>query len=259
MGVLVLIRHGESAFNAAQIFTGLLDVDVTQRGLLQVDRAADLLREAGLVPDEVLASSMLRALSTAERLIARLSDPDAAADASSVSEPPPVRTTWRLAERDYGVLTGMPKAEARELVGEEAFFTLRRTRDGKPPAASPEQRASWVDPPPLADSGPLEAGMSESLADVIDRVTPVWEELRDALAGNDRVIAVVAHGNSLRALAAVIDDLDAGEVAELNIPVAHPLVYRVGEEGRAAPRGGEYLDPHGAEHAAELVAAEGGT
>lgn len=235
-GTLILVRHGESTFNAEPRFTGLLDVPLTSAGLRQCDEAADLLKAAGLAPDRVITTPLRRAWQTAELMDARIGLPD------------PVRD-WRLAERDYGVLTNMPKPEVRRTYGERAFFEWRRTVDGKPPAASPEQVASWGE---LAETplGPLQPGMSESLREVIARVQPLWHEIQQWLAA-DATVLVVGHGNSLRALCAVVEDLTDAQVEQLNLPTGQPLVYQGGT--------GRYLDPQTALRRAAEVAAEGGT
>lgn len=246
-GTLVLLRHGESTYNATSTFTGLLDVGLTRDGERQVAIAANLMRAEGILPDLVINSPMRRAHRTTELLLGHL------------GVDVPVETTWRLAERDYGCLTGVSKAEAVARYGEAAFFRWRRTLHGRPPAASAEQRATWVDPPPLTDLGPLVAGAGESLHDVVVRVRPLWEEeLRERLT-DGATVAVVAHGNTLRALIAVIDALTDPEIEDLNIPAGHPLTYDVDHLGHARPRGGRYLDDAAAAVAAARVAAEGGT
>lgn len=246
-GTLVLLRHGESVYNATSTFTGLLDVGLTRAGERQVAIAANLMRAEGILPDLVINSPMLRASRTTELLLGHL------------GRDVPVETTWRLAERDYGCLTGIPKAEAAARHGEHAFFEWRRTLHGRPPAASAEQRATWVDPAPVADSGPLVAGASESLHDVVIRVRPLWEEELHERLTDGATVVVVAHGNTLRALCAVIDDLSDTEIEDLNIPAGHPLAYDVDHLGHARPRGGRYLDDAAAAVAAARVAAEGGT
>ncbi|WP_040162426.1 2,3-bisphosphoglycerate-dependent phosphoglycerate mutase [Nigerium massiliense] len=247
-GTLILLRHGESTFNATKTFTGLLDADLTPAGAAQVGEAARLVAEAGLTPSILATSPMRRALRTTTLFM----------DALGLA-PARAAVTWRLSERDYGCLTGVPKAEARRRYGEDAFFTWRRTLHGRPPAASEEQRQSWTNPPPVADHGPLTPGQGESLADVVERVRPLWE---DVLAPQFRVrpasIAVVAHGNSLRALCAIISGLSETETEELNIPAGHPLVFDV-VDGAVQPRSGVYLDAAIAHAAAAAVAAEGGT
>ena len=245
MGAMIWLRHGESAFNAAQIFTGLLDPPMTEAGFAQVDEAASLIIEVDLHPDLVVTSPMLRSTQTLDRLRETI-------DLDGVE----TITSWRLAERDYGSLTGVSKAVAREQLGEEAFFRLRRTMHGRPPAATAEQRASWVDPAP-AEAGPLVAGDGESLADVIERVTPLWVDLLQPMAAAGHIVLVVGHGNTLRALAAALGIVTDAEIEALNIPAGHPLVIDVASTGEA--RMGHYLDAGAARIAAEAVAAEGGT
>lgn len=242
---LALVRHGESVYNADQIFTGLLDVDLSERGVTQIGVAARLMADAGLRPRLLVSSPLLRAARTAEGIRAALC-PEAA-----------LHRDWRLAERDYGCLTGVPKHECRERWGEEAFFTWRRTLTGKPPAATDEQRAAWR--AGAAELGPLVLGMSESLADVADRVRPFWTQLRERLAAASGPIAVIAHGNSLRALCLLMCELTAAEVERLNIPAAQPLVFQTDECGDPLDRSGVYLDPDTAMAEAAKVAAEGGT
>jgi len=245
-GTLILLRHGESEFNAAGIFTGLLDVGVTSLGRAQARDAGRLLRAEGLVPDRIWTSPMRRAALTTALVQEELG-----------LEEVEVSATWRLAERDYGSLTGVPKVEARERFGPEGYITVRRTLDGSPGRASAEQVDAWAERPYVEEgSGLPEPGSGETLRDVIERVRPLWPELRDAVEAGLTAL-VVAHGNSLRALCAVVDELSPHEMQDLNIPPGQPLVYRwVG--GGPAPRGGEYLDP-AAHLAVATIASEGGT
>ncbi|AQP45313.1 2,3-bisphosphoglycerate-dependent phosphoglycerate mutase [Tessaracoccus flavus] len=245
MGTLMLLRHGESTYNAQQVFTGLLDAGLTPAGEAQVAVAADLIRGADLRPDVVWQSTMLRSLRTTELLLSHLGLED--------FDP---RSTWRLVERAYGVLTDLPKREARHRYGDHAFHEWRRTINGRPPHATAEQVASWTDPAPVAERGSLPAGVGESLADVIERVRPWWDEdvHPDLVAG--RTVFVVAHGNTLRALADVVLGLSDREVEDLNIPAGHPLTLEFSDGRPGSPR---YLDPDVAQRAAAAVAAEGGT
>lgn len=241
------MRHGESVFNAAHVFTGLLDVALSPRGAEQARAAARLLRAEGLVPGRIWTSPMQRAAETTRLVRAELGSDDDV----------PLTSTWRLAERDYGSLTGVPKVEARERYGPEGYITVRRTLDGSPGSAPAGHAATWTVPPYTEPgSGLPEPGAGETLRDVVARVAPLWPEVRDAVVGGQAVL-VVAHGNSLRALCSVIDDLTPREVQDLNIPPAQPLVYRWDGE-RLVPRGGRYLDP-GAFAAVEQIAREGGT
>lgn len=245
-GTLVLLRHGESEFNAAQIFTGLLDVALTPRGEEQAREAGRLLRVHGLRPDLVLTSPMQRCAQTTS-LVRESAGLDGV----------PVTRSWRLAERDYGNLTGVPKHEAKDRLGAAGYITVRRTLDGAPPPAAPEQADSWPDAYTEPGSGLPTPGSSESLRDVIGRVAPLWDDVRDLLA-DARTVLVVGHGNSLRALCAVLDELSPDEVQDLNLPPGEPLVYQWASGG-LAPRGGRYLDPDDALAAAARIAHEGGT
>ena len=245
-GTLTLLRHGESTYNAAQVFTGLLDVDLSPRGERQARAAGQLLAERGAIPDVVLSSPLRRARRTADAVVAEL------------GLTVPLVEDWRLEERDYGILTGVPKRTVAERYGHDLFFAWRRTLHGRPPAAEPADVATWG----LVSTRPPELpvpGSGESLHDVIERVRPCWErEIRSRLL-TGLCVLVVAHGNSLRALCALIDELDEDELEALNLPAGQPLQYGTAPDGRCAPRGGRYLDPQAARAGAELIEAEGGT
>lgn len=253
-GSLVLLRHGESTANAAGTFTGSRDVDLSERGLEQSRRAAEALVEAGLLPDLVLTSRMLRARRTASAMLPVLARERPA---------PPVVETWRLNERDYGLLMGMPKTEVRARFGPEVYFDWRRTRHGRPPGLAPDQRAGLglvhVDEDPTDPQTAGLPGSGESLDDVVRRVRPLWPGRLLPELRHGATVLVIGHGNSLRALCAVVDDLDDAELEDLNLPTAQPIVYRVDAEGRATPRGGGYLDPDTAWLEAIRIAIEGGT
>lgn len=246
-GTLVLLRHGESTANAAQRFTGLLDVDLTYLGAQQARAAAGLMERSGAHPDVVLTSPLQRARRTAELVIAELGLVDV-----------PLLSNWRLEERDYGILTGLAKGQVWERYGPERLFEWRRTLHGKPPAAGPEQVAGWDVVSPVTPDSPA-PGSSESLQDVIDRVRPCWEGEIRRMLHDGRCILVVAHGNSLRALCAVIDSLNERELERLNIAPGQALEYDPTPDGRLSPRGGRYLDAAAASADAVLIAAEGGT
>lgn len=244
-GRLLLVRHGESALNAADCFTGRLDVPLTPAGAAQARQAARLVAASGYPVGAVLTSPMLRARQTAEIIAAELQVP---ADH--------VETAVELVERDYGVLTGMPRAQALAQLGPTEYTRLRRTLEGAPPRAAPwELPSGWTTyeaPGVLA-----RAGSGEPLTAVVSRLRPWWQAtLRMLQAG--ATLLVVAHGNSLRALCLVIDHLSAAEVEALNLPTAQPLMYRI-RDGHAEPRGGEYLDAHHAHSQAARLAEAGGT
>jgi 2,3-bisphosphoglycerate-dependent phosphoglycerate mutase len=245
-GTLVLVRHGESTANAAHQFTGLIDVDLTDLGVRQAREAARLLDLESIVPDVVFISPLARARRTAEVIAGELGIEDM-----------PVVASWRLEARDYGSLSGQVKHEVSERYGPELYFVWRRTLLGRPPAALPEQVAGWklVSTRPPGTDAP---GVGETLQDVIDRVRPCWDEELVPLLRSGRCVLVVAHGNSLRALCSIVDDLSGPEVEELNIPACQPLRYDVTSGGQPVPRGGRYLDVGSAHAAAAEIAAEGG-
>lgn len=245
VGTLVLLRHGESEYNAAQVFTGLLDVDLTEAGAEQVKEAARLLKEEGIHPTLLVTSPMRRAARTAALLFGHL------------GYRPDVMSCWRLVERDYGCLTGVSKAEARQRHGEENFFNWRRTVHGCPPEAPAEQRASWVNPAPVADSGSVTPGRGESLADVIERVRCMWTDILLPRMRAGETVLVASHGNTLRALVTIMLSLNDEEASQLNIPAGHPLVFTLPVDGMLGR--GRYLDMEAAAKATAAVAAEGGT
>ncbi|MFC7403629.1 2,3-bisphosphoglycerate-dependent phosphoglycerate mutase [Georgenia alba] len=249
-GSLVLLRHGESVGNARELFTGVLDVDLTPDGEQSSRDAGARLAGLGMVPDLVVTSELARGWRTAELVVEALG-PDR-----------PVMRTWRLNERSYGALSGHLKSEIRARHGEELFRYWRRSLDGRPPALDRRTLELWARLAPF-DRLPAEALVAtESLADVVARLEPwmedLWTELR---AGHD--VLVVAHGNSLRALCAILDGLTDAELTALNIPNARPLCYEFVEDDGGAPRpvvrGGTYLDPDIARLEAAVIARQGGT
>ncbi|MFD2338708.1 2,3-bisphosphoglycerate-dependent phosphoglycerate mutase [Clavibacter michiganensis subsp. tessellarius] len=246
MGLLVLLRHGESTANAAGIFTGLQDVPLTRQGVAEARRAGSAMARQGIRPDLVLTSTLQRSIHTAEVVT----------DVLGLD----VRTEqrWELNERNYGALTGMTKAHARTVLGEERFFAVRRTRTGRPPRMSVTAWMRLRRTPALRNLPWAAVRRTEALADVILRVQPflVAQVLPELRLG--RTVVLIAHGNSLRAVCACVDELTDGELAQLNLPTAQPLMYRFDAATGFGPRGGEYIDPD-AQEAAAAVAAEGGT
>jgi 2,3-bisphosphoglycerate-dependent phosphoglycerate mutase len=246
MGTLVLVRHGESAWNADGRFTGWVDVSLSDKGLNEAVHAGAMLADSGLRPDVVHTSVLSRAIQTANATLE-------AADLAWL----PVHRSWRLNERHYGALQGKNKAETRAEFGDEQFMLWRRSYD--------------VPPPPLADDDPLSQSAdpryallpddlmprSECLRDVLQRMLPYWHDalVPDLAAG--RIVLVVAHGNSLRALVKHLDGIGDAEIAELNIPTGIPLVYELDDRYRPVQAGGRYLDPEAAKVAAEAVRSQG--
>lgn len=244
---LIIIRHGQSSGNADGIFTGLLDVPLTRVGRDQAIAAAAMLHDSGVMPDTLICSPLLRAQQTARLLTTNLAPP-----------PSEKITDWQLAERNYGALTGQRKDDVAERYGAEQFLSWRRSVDEAPPAMT---RAIAIRLFRGRRDGITEQhlGRTESLREVIVRVTACWHELIEPRLIHGSTVAVIAHGNSLRALCAVLDGLSDAEVRELNLPTGHPLIYQIDGNGKPITRGGTYLDPRAARKAAALIAHEGGT
>ena len=242
---LVLLRHGESDWNAKNLFTGWVDVALTEKGMREAVRGGELMREAGLHPDVVHTSLQRRAINTACLALD-------AADRHWI----PVKRSWRLNERHYGALQGKDKKQTLEQYGEEQFMLWRRSFDTPPPPLDDSDEWSQAGDPQYADLGD-ELPRTECLKDVIARFLPYWESeiVPDLQAG--RVVLVAAHGNSLRALVKHLDGISDEDIAGLNIPTGMPLVYRLDESLRPTVAGGEYLDPEAAAAAAAAVANHG--
>ena len=242
---LVLLRHGESQWNAKNLFTGWVDVDLTEKGRAEAVRGGQLLAEAGVLPDVVHTSVQRRAITTAHLSLD-------AADRHWI----PVRRSWRLNERHYGALQGKDKKQTLEEYGEEQFMLWRRSFDVPPPPLPDDDQYSQVGDPRYADLGE-ELPRSECLKDVIARMLPYWESaiIPDLQAGH--TVLVAAHGNSLRAVVKHLDKISDTDIAGLNIPAGMPLLYELDENFAPIRPGGRYLDPEAAAAAAAAVANQG--
>ena len=242
---LILLRHGESEWNARNLFTGWVDVPLSEKGEREAVRSGDQLREAGLLPDVVHTSVQRRAISTACLALD-------AADRHWI----PVRRSWRLNERHYGALQGKDKKQTLEQFGEEQFMRWRRSFDQPPPPLDDDDEFSQVGDPRYAELG-SDLPRTECLKDVVARFLPYWESgiVPDLEAGNSVLLA--AHGNSLRALVKHLDQVSDEDITGLNIPTGMPLVYRLDESLQPTVAGGEYLDPEAAAEAAAAVASQG--
>lgn len=244
---LILLRHGESEWNAKNLFTGWVDVGLTDKGRAEAARGGRLLAEAGLLPDVVHTSLLTRAITTADLALTE-------ADRLWI---PTVRN-WRLNERHYGALQGKDKAQTLEEFGEDQFMLWRRSYDVPPPPIDPDSEFAQTYDPRYAALPPDARPRTECLADVVRRLIPYWEDVivTEGLRRGDTVL-VVAHGNSLRALVKHLDGISDEDIAALNIPTGIPLVYRLDDAMKPIVRGGEYLDPTAAAQAAAAVAAQG--
>ena len=242
---LVLLRHGESDWNAKNLFTGWVDVALTEKGEGEAVHGGRLLRDSGVLPDVVHTSLQRRAINTAALALD-------AADRHWI----PVKRSWRLNERHYGALQGKDKKQTLAEYGEEQFMLWRRSFDTPPPPLDDSDEFSQAADPRYADLGD-ELPRTECLKDVIARFLPYWEAeiVPDLQAG--RTVLVAAHGNSLRALVKHLDQISDEDIAGLNIPTGMPLVYRLDESMKPTVSGGEYLDPEAAAAAAAAVANQG--
>src|SRR3954465_9742889 len=212
---LVLLRHGESEWNAKNLFTGWVDVALTEKGRAEAVRGGELMREAGLLADVVHTSVQRRAINTA---CISLDE----ADRHWI----PVRRSWRLNERHYGALQGKDKKQTLEEYGEEQFQLWRPSYDVPPPPLDDDDEYSQAHDVRYAGLGD-ELPRSECLADVIARLLPYWDgPLADDLRAGHTVL-VAAHGNSLRAIVKHLDGIGDDEIAGLNIPTGMPLVYEL--------------------------------
>ncbi len=240
---LVLLRHGESEWNALNLFTGWVDVPLSEKGWNEAKRGGKLLVDADVLPDVLHTSLLRRAIMTANLALD-------AADRHWI----PVKRSWRLNERHYGALQGKNKKEIREEYGEEQFMQWRRSYDVPPPAIELGSEFSQ-------DADPRYAGepipRTECLKDVLERALPYWEGeiVPDLKAG--KTVMVAAHGNSLRAIVKHLDSISDDAIAGLNIPTGIPLYYELDEDLKPVTPGGTYLDPEAAKAAIAAVANQG--
>jgi 2,3-bisphosphoglycerate-dependent phosphoglycerate mutase len=246
VGTLVLLRHGESEWNAKNLFTGWVDVGLSAKGEAEARRGGELLREHDLLPDLVHTSVLRRAIQTAEITLD-------VADRHWI----PVRRSWRLNERHYGALQGKNKKQTLEQFGEEQFMLWRRSYDTPPPPIPDDDEWSQAGDPRYATLAPELRPATECLKDVVARMLPYWYDaiVPDLLDG--RLTLVAAHGNSLRALVKHLDGISDEEIVGLNIPTGIPLRYDLDDQLRPVTRGGTYLDPEAAKEAIAAVASQG--
>ncbi len=239
---LILLRHGHSEWNAKNLFTGWVDVDLNDQGREEAARGGRLLKDKGVLPDVVHTSVLRRAITTANLALD-------AADRHWI----PVRRDWRLNERHYGALQGLDKAATRAKYGDEQFMLWRRSFDTPPPPIDLDNEWAQTGDPRYTG---VEIPRTECLKDVIARMMPYWESAICPDLASGKTVLVTAHGNSLRALVKHLDGISDAAIAELNIPTGQPLVYDIGADFMpTAP--GQYLDAEAAAAAAAAVANQG--
>ena len=242
---LVLLRHGQSDWNARNLFTGWVDVPLSEAGEAEAVHGGRQLVEGGLLPDVVHTSVLRRAITTANIALDT-------ADRHWI----PVRRSWRLNERHYGALQGKDKKQTLEEFGEEQFMLWRRSYDVPPPPIADDDEFSQSADPRYADLLELRP-RSECLKDVVERMLPYWYDAIVPDLRRNGVVLVTAHGNSLRALVKHLDGLSDEAVVSLNIPTGIPLHYDL-DDATLRPTGpGAYLDPDAAAESIEAVANQG--
>jgi 2,3-bisphosphoglycerate-dependent phosphoglycerate mutase len=242
---LILLRHGESAWNAKNLFTGWVDVELSDKGRLEAARGGVLLKEAKLLPDVLHTSLLNRAINTA----------DIALESAGVSGIP-VKRSWRLNERHYGALQGKDKAATLKEYGAEQFQLWRRSFDVPPPAIADDDQYSQKNDPKYANLG-TELPKTECLKDVVNRVIPYLTDEIESDLKSGKVVLITAHGNSIRAIVKYLDQISDVDIASVNIPTGIPLLYELDQNFKPITKGGRYLDPEAAKAAIEAVANQG--
>ncbi|QWE00315.1 2,3-diphosphoglycerate-dependent phosphoglycerate mutase [Polynucleobacter sp. JS-Mosq-20-D10] len=216
MKQLVLIRHGESAWNLENRFTGWADVDLTPKGTEQALTAGENLRKAGYEFDVAYTSVLRRAIRTLWHV----------QDTMDLMWLPVVHS-WRLNERHYGALTGLNKAETAQKYGDAQVHIWRRSFDIRPPLLEKDDERNPQNDPRYAKLSNSDIPLGECLKDNIERVLPLWNEsIAPALKAGKRVL-IVAHGNSIRSLIKYLDQVSDKDIMEINVPNGIPLVYEL--------------------------------
>ena len=245
IGNLILLRHGQSQWNAKNLFTGWVDVALSSQGEAEAKRAGELLKEKNLLPDVLHTSLLTRAIHTAEIALE-------ACERKWI----PVSRSWRLNERHYGALQGKDKAATLKEYGQEQFKLWRRSFDTPPPAIADSDQYSQAGDIRYKDLGP-DLPKTECLKDVVKRLMPyldneIASDLRQA-----KTVLVVAHGNSIRAIVKHLACISDSDIAEINIPTGIPLLYRFDDDFEPIVKEGEYLDPEAAKESIAAVANQG--
>src|ERR1043165_4505610 len=240
-GKLVLVRHGQSVWNLENLFTGWVDVDLTEQGRAEAKSAGQLLKAEGFAFDLVFTSVLKRAIRTMWIVLDEM-------DLMWL----PVERSWRLNERHYGALQGLDKAQTVEKHGEAQVKIWRRSYDIPPPALDAGDKRHPIHDRRYAKLDPRVLPASESLKDTLARVLPFWNDRIAAELKAGRNVLVVAHGNSLRAVVKMLDDVSEADITELNIPTGVPLVYEL-DAGLKPVKSGYLGDPEAIRAAADAV------
>lgn len=226
---LILLRHGQSEWNAKNLFTGWVDVPLSDQGRQEATHGGELMKQENILPDIVFTSLLRRAIMTANLSLD-------AADRHWI----PVKRSWRLNERHYGALQGKDKKAIRDEYGDEQFMLWRRSYSTPPPEIELGSEFSQ-DTDPRYSGEPIPR--TECLEQVLERLLPYWDQEIVPELKTGKTVLVAAHGNSLRAIVKHLDQISDEDISGLNIPTGIPLYYELDENLQPVKKGGTYLDP----------------
>jgi 2,3-bisphosphoglycerate-dependent phosphoglycerate mutase len=245
MKKLVLLRHGESQWNAENRFSGWKDVELTEKGLAEAKAGGQLLKKKAYTFDAAYTSVLRRAIKTLWVVLEEM-------DLMWI----PVHHSWRLNERHYGALQGLNKAETAAKFGEAQVKIWRRAYDTPPPPMDDGDPRLEISNPRYAEISPKDFPRTECLKDTVARFLPYWHETIAPTIRSGRRVIIAAHGNSLRALVKYLDNVSDAKIVELNLPTGQPLVYELDDDLK--PIQHYYLgDPEAITAAMEAVASQG--
>jgi len=242
---IVLLRHGESAWNKENRFTGWTDVDLSEKGLSEAKKAGEVLKKEGFLFDVAFTSVLKRAIRTLWITLDGM-------DLMWI----PVYNSWRLNERHYGALQGLNKAETAAKYGDQQVLVWRRSYDTPPPVLEKDDPRNPAKDPRYKNLKPDEIPLTECLKDTVARFLPYWHETIAPVVKSGKRVIIAAHGNSLRALVKYLDNVSDEDIVGLNIPTGMPLVYEL--DDNLKPIKHYYLgDPEEVKKAMEAVANQG--
>jgi len=242
---LVLLRHGESAWNKENKFTGWVDVDLSEKGVAEANKAGEVLKKEGFVFDVAFTSVLKRAIRTLWITMDKM-------DLMWI----PVYNSWRLNERHYGGLQGLNKSEMASKFGEDQVLVWRRSYDVPPPPLKKTDAMYPGSDPRYKTLSEKELPLTECLKDTVARFLPYWHETIAPVVKSGKRVIIAAHGNSLRALVKYLDNISDDKIVALNIPTGLPLVYEL--DDNLKPIKSYYLgDPEEVKKAMDAVANQG--
>lgn len=242
---LILLRHGQSAWNKANLFTGWVDVPLSDKGVEEAKYAGHLLKKENILPNFLFTSRLTRAITTANIVLEIM-------NRSWID----VARSWRLNERHYGNLQGKNKAQILAKYGINQFTIWRRSYDISPPAITKDNEFSQFEDSRYIDINKKDIPATESLKDVLNRFLPYWENIISKKLIERDVVMIVAHGNSIRAIIKHLDNISDKEIANINIPTGIPLIYEIDENLKPLKKS-FYLDPEAAKDAMNDVRDQG--